>query len=310
MRFILLIFAMFNMIACANNLIGDIPPDDDVYTYGLGISISYSDAKDLALSDISKKISSSVGATVIISQKEDDGNFSTTMQADTSVKSLSIVLPNVKVIKSIENNGEWWILVRVEVSGIQRSIKNQIDDMSDDFEITIEDYSDSPGPACWFALKGKEKVERFKFNNLISAYISLGKDDPKKRYQKGQIRKVKEIFERCKKRNRYRLQVENDSTGEFERSLQENLSASDIKLTRSSKNTGVIEAKLELQYKAAFNQEIIYLSVKLKVKDEFGNFIKETKIKTKGVSFSSRKEAEKKAIESLIKKVRKLSFTI
>ena len=310
MKIILFILASFNMVACASNLIGEIPPDTDEFTYGLGINISYPAAKDLALADIAKKVSSSVGAEVEIVESQDNGVQASSLRSDTSVKSLSIVLPNVKVISSVEKKGEWWILVRVATSGIQRSIKNQINDMSDDFEITIEDYVDSPGPACWFALKDKEELERHKFNSLIDAYIGLGKTDPKKNHQKAQIRKVRDIFERCKKRNRYRLEVVNDSTGEFRKSLQENLSATGIKLTRSNKNTGVIEANLDLQYKPAFKQKIIYLSVRLKVKDEFGNFLQDRKIETKGVSFSSRKEAEQKAVRSLIRKVKKLSFTI
>jgi len=309
MKFIFFILASFSMAACAGSLSIEKPLNDNIYMYGLGIHTSHSTAEKLAMANLTQEIFSKVDSETTSEENLNNGVQDSRLKVKVTVSTLAINLTGVRTLKSVQIEGEWNILVRANRSSVQLAINNQLENISDDFSLLLDDHSETPGPACWVALKESEN-DKPKFRSLVSAYIGSGVRLSKTKVYSDQIKAFEKLFKKCIKRNRYRLLVENDLNGMLKQSLQESLSSSEIKLTRSNKNTGIIEAKLESQYKAAFNQEIIYLSVKLKVKDEFGNFIKETKIKTKGVSFSSRKDAEKQAIRSLINKIRKLSFTI
>ncbi len=309
MKTVFFILASFSMVACAGSLIIEKPINDRVYLYGLGVNQSHSTAEKLAMANLIQQISSKVSSEDRTNQSLVNGVANDSYTSDTSVSTLALELPSVETIKSVEKNGEWNILIRVKRSLVQLTIKNQLENMSDDFLLLLEDHSESPGPACWVAMKENRK-EKPKFQSLISAYIGSGVSNAKTTAYSQQIKAYTKLFTKCKKRNRYRLIVENDSTGEFRKALYENLRSSDIKLTNSSKSTGVIVAKLEVQTKKIYGQQIVFLSTKLNVKDEFSNFISDTALKAKGSSFSSKAEAEKKAIKNLIKKIRKLNFSI
>ncbi|PHS18191.1 MAG: hypothetical protein COA86_08595 [Kangiella sp.] len=310
MKFLLIIIANLSVVACAaSNLIVNKPLNDKVYLYGLGIHSTHASAEKQAMANLTQQLSSRVESEVLDQQTLTNGIENSRTEVNTKVSTLALELPNIETMKSIEINGEWNILIRVKRSLVQLAIKNQLEDKSDDFSIYLEDYSASPGPACWYALKGVNN-EKSAFRSLIAAYVGSGVKVSRTQIYSEQIKGVEKLFKKCKKRNRYRLQVENDLTGQFRAALQESLSSSEIKLTNSSKNTGVIVAKLEKETKILFKQHVVFLSSKLIVKDEFGNFISDTDLKAKGVSFSSYRDAEKKAIKGIIKRIRKLKFSI
>ncbi|UUO22657.1 hypothetical protein FGD67_05270 [Colwellia sp. M166] len=284
------------------NALEAIPADDEQYIYGLGIDVDHSNAQKLALADITQKLSTRIQSSVGISQDKTGNTTTTSTKQHTMAVSQEIELPNIQVINNSKADNQWRVLVRVERKLVQLSLKQQLETINDELMFIIEDFSESQGPACWHTLSTNNHKKE-KLTALIPAYLGSGMAEESTLAFSQQAQTYERLFKRCKYKNKYTITYPAQASADFKRAFEQLIKSQGFKVTNQKKDTGNIQIKLSEKQSYAFKNYLNIINAEFTVLDEFGDVISFIKLKSKGSSFNNKKEANKKAVINLIKKI-------
>jgi len=282
--------------------IEEIPADNETYIYGLGVDIEHRNAQKFALADITQKLSTRVQSSVGISQNKNGNITSTSSKQQTIAVSQEIELPNIQVIHNSKKNNQWRVLVRVERKLVQLSIKQQLEAINNELAFITKDFAESQGPSCWFALT-ENNYKKEQLTALIPAYIGSGMKEETTLAYAQQAQNYDRLFKRCKYKNSYTIVYPPQTSIDFKNAFEQLIKSQGFKVTNQKKNTGTIQVKLSEKQSYAFKNHLNIINAEFNILDEFGDAIKSIKLKSKGSSFNSKKEANKKAVANLIKKI-------
>jgi len=293
------------LLAPIANAIEKIPADNETYIYGLGIDINHGNAQNFALADITQKLSTRVQSSVGITQSKSGNVTNTDTKQKTTAVSQEIELPNVHVLKSVQKNNQWQVLVRVERKLVQSALKLQLEDLNDDLSFLIDEFSESQGPACWNALTTNiDKKE--KLAALIPAYVGSGVKEELTIRFKQKTTSFDRLFKRCKYKNKYTFNYPEKVSIDFKSSFEQLMKNHGYKVTNKKQSTGTINLQFTEKHTFVFKQHMNIINAEVSILDEFGDTKKHVKFKSKGSSFSNKKEANQKAVVNLIKKLETL----
>jgi hypothetical protein len=293
------------IIAPFVNAIENIPADDETYIYGLGVDTNHSNAQKLALADITQKLSTRVQSSVGISQSKSGNVTNTDTKQRTTAVSQEIELPNVHVLESVKKDNQWRVLIRVERKLVQLALKQQLEDLNDELSFLLEDFVESQGPACWYALTTNNHKKE-KLFALIPAYIGSGMKEESTVTFKKQATSFDRLLKRCKYKNKYTINYPKQTPIDFKNSFEQLMKKQGYKVTNQKKNAGTIDVKFTEKKTYAYKNHLNIISAEVSVLDEFGDTKKHVKFKSKGSSFNNKKEASRKAVVNLIKKIETL----
>ena len=282
-----------------------IPADNETYIYGLGIDGIHANAQKFALADITQKLSTRVQSSVGISQSKSGNVTNTDIKQKTTAISQEIELPNVQVLESVKKDNQWRVLIRVERKLVQLALKRQLEDLNDDISFLLEDFSESQGPSCWFALT-KNRHKKEKLAALIPAYIGSGVEEEATSTFNTQAINFERLLKRCKYKNKYTITYPNESSIDFKNSFEQLLKNQGYKVTKQNKNTGTIDVKFKEKQTYVYKNHLNIINAEINILDEFGDTKQHLKFKSKGSSFNNKKDANQKAVVNLIKKIEKL----
>ncbi len=282
-----------------------IPADNDTYIYGLGVDTDHSNAQKFALADITQKLSTRIQSSVGISQSKSGNVTNTDTKQRTTAISQEIELPNVLVLESTKKENQWWVLVRVERKLVKLALKQQLDDLNDELSFLIEDFSESQGPSCWFTLT-ENNHKKEKLAALIPAYIGSGVKEEVTNPLKQQTINFDRLLKRCSYKNKYTVNYPPQAPADFKSAFEQLMKNQGYKITNQKKNTGTIEVKFTEKNTYAYKSHLNIINAELSILDELGDTKNNVKFKSKGSSFSNKKEASKKSITNLIKKIETL----
>lgn len=298
------VFAFVLLIATQSiaHAIEKIPADDETYIYGLGVDIDHTNAQKFALADITQKLSTRIQSSVGINQNKVGNSTSTSTKQQTLAVSQEIELPNVQVINNSKENNQWRVLVRVERKLVQLAIKQQLESINDELSFITEEYTESQGPSCWFALT-ENSDKKAQLTALIPAYIGSGVEEERTSVFKQQAQNYERLLKRCKYKNKYTINYPAQASANFKHAFEQSMKSNGFKVTTKKQNTGTIQVKLSEKQSYAYKNHLNIIKAEFTILDEFGDTKKRIKIKSKGSSFNSDKEANKKAVINLIKKI-------
>jgi len=282
--------------------IENIPSDNEIYIYGLGIDVDHRNAQKLALADITQKLSTRIQSSVGINQRKSDNVTRTDTKQRITAVSQEIELPNVYVLESIKKDNQWRVLVRVERKLVQLALKQQIEDLNDEVSFLLEDFSSFQGASCWFSLT-KNNYKKEKLAALIPAYIGSGIKKEVTNPFKQNIINFDRLLKHCKYKNKYTVNYPPQASTDFKKTFEQLMTNQGYKITSQKKNTGTIVIKFTEKQTYYFKNYLNIINAELTILDELGDTKKHVTFKSKGSSFSNKKDAHKKAIINLIKKM-------
>lgn len=283
--------------------IDNVPADDEIYIYGLGVDTDHNNAQKLALGNITQKLSTRVQSSIDINQRKIGNSSNIDIKQRTTAVSQDIELPNVYILESTKKKQKWWVLLRVERRLVQLALKQQIDDLNDELSFLIDDFSESQGPSCWFMLtKNVHKKERLAA--LIPAYIGSGIKKGVTESLKQQAVSFDRLLNRCKYNNKYTVIYPPRTPTDFKNAFEQLMKNQSYKIVNTKPNTGKITLKYIENKTYTFKNYLNIINAEITISDEFSNIQKHIKFKGKGSSFKSEKDANKKAITHLIKKIK------
>ncbi|MCJ8320289.1 MAG: LPP20 family lipoprotein [Colwellia sp.] len=285
----------------------EIPSDDEQYIYGVGTDIDYNNAQKFALADISQKLATRIQSTNEILQNKVGSHTDTFILQRTKSSSIEVDLPNVKVIKNVKVAGQWWIILKVERKLIQLSLEKQIIALSDVIRQITDKYRVNAGPACWYSLVENES-KAIKLNDLIPVYLGSSINvNPTERYRI-LLKQYDLLLQKCVERNQYAIKFSTNASSKFQLAIIQTLRDKGFKLTEDVKPFGEIRINLEEKYTYTFNNHLNIINGEIAIYDELDHLKQRIKFKGKGSSFSSKKEANVKAVENSLNKFRALSI--
>jgi hypothetical protein len=300
-----IIVVLLLLIAPIVNAIEKIPADDETYIYGLGIDAEHSNAQKFALADITQKLSTRVQSSVGISQSKSGNVTNTDTKQKTTAVSQEIELPNVHVLESVKKDNQWRVLIRVERKLVQLALKQQLEDLNDELSFLLEDFAESQGPSCWFTLTTNIHKKE-KLSALIPAYIGSGMKEESTLSFKKQTTSFDRLLKRCKYKNKYTINYPKQAPINFKNLFEQLMKNQGYKVTNQKKNAGTIDIKFKEKQTYVYKNHLNIISAEVSVLDEFGDTKKHVKLKSKGSSFNNKKEASRKAVINLIKKIETL----
>lgn len=141
------------------------PPSDTAqYYYGVGEGKSITEAKNVALADISSRISVSVDSTfsssVSASRLGDDETVASKVKQDVITKSKDIEYSDVQVIESANDGGLWHVLVQVDRVQLAQ---NYIDKLNK-VDRNLKDE--------WDIFSSASPFEKLKLSDNINTFLS------------------------------------------------------------------------------------------------------------------------------------------
>jgi len=185
---------------------------------------------------------------------------------------------------------------------VQLALKQKLEDLNDEISFLIDDFSDSQGPSCWFSLT-ENSYKKEKLAAMIPAYIGSGVKEGIASPLKQQIINFDRLLKRCAYKNKYIVTYPHQTPIDFKNAFEQLMKKQDYKITNQEKNSGTIAIKFTEKNTYAYNNHLHIINAELSVFDEFGVMKNNVKFKGKGSSFSNQKEASRKAIINLIKKI-------
>ncbi len=113
--------------------------EDSTYLYGVGEGDTLSQAKSMALSDLSSQISTRIESAVTIEQSQIDEKQSSRANAKIDMSVLDIQLDSIEYVMQEQIEGRFYIKARIEKAKIISQINGEIDNINIDVNSILGD---------------------------------------------------------------------------------------------------------------------------------------------------------------------------
>lgn len=113
--------------------------EDSIYLYGVGDGDTLSQAKSMALNDLSSKISTRIESAVTIEQSQINEKQSSMADAKIDMNVLDIQLDSIEYVMQEEVEGRFYIKARIEKAKIISQINGEIDNINIDVNSILGD---------------------------------------------------------------------------------------------------------------------------------------------------------------------------
>ena len=113
--------------------------EDSNYLYGVGDGETLSQAKSMALNDLSSQISTRIESAVTIEQSQIDEKQSASASAKIGLSTLEIQLDSVEYVMQEEVEGRFFVKARIEKAKIINQINGDIDNINIDVNSILGD---------------------------------------------------------------------------------------------------------------------------------------------------------------------------
>ena len=264
------------------------PADNNAYFYGVGQGDSVEDAKNDALSNISSKISvnvsSSFNSSVTASRLGDDEEVLSEIKKEVVTKSKQIEYTNVKVIKTQQKDGLYFVLVEVSRDDIARNYKTKLKKIDQEIQTQWEFFSNAT-PFEKLKIAGKIQKLLAKTDTIFPLLHIIDPTFDDKRFTKRYATYTKEIQ---KAKNELRVKIIADRNSQSLVSLlKEYLSNEGVKFSDTNYNVILkITTKAKKRRYKSTNQRFANLVFALRkttiqALDPQGNVISSVVYKTK-----------------------------